>query len=94
MPVISRTVTVHNKEGQRLRSALWGKPRLWRRKKTNEENIKDAITHALQLLKQQKLGSIVYVNNIPIWNAKFGLDGSYYIAWKSNPTAEYWKRKV
>jgi len=72
---------------------------VWDKKKTTEGNIREAVDYANFTLKIWKSGTVVYVKRgygepVPIYQAKYGNDGSYFTAWKPNPLAEYWRRRI
>jgi len=79
---------------------LWGNFRAWLKKEDMVLNIKDAIRYARQYLQANHIGTIVYIARkgtraaIPIWEAKWGHDNLPFMAWKPNPAAEYWRRRI
>lgn len=80
--------------------AIWGSFKAWLGSKDMVLNIKEAIRYAKQQLRRQHIGTIVYIakkgtkSAIPIWEAKWGHDNLPFMAWKPNPAAEYWRRKI
>tara|TARA_Y100000310_G_scaffold268515_1_gene281157 strand:- start:421 stop:843 length:423 start_codon:yes stop_codon:yes gene_type:complete len=102
--VQSRSVTVMNPQGEWLNKARWGKWENWNDYTNNSRNLKMAIKNALRRLNKHQVGTVIYVRVVvnrlasdsilPIWQAKWGGDGFPFVAWKRNPVAEYWKRRV
>lgn len=92
--VFSRAVTIFSPSGKRIRTARWGKEERWSASANTVTNIKTAMKHALSRISKRRVGTVVYVNDIPIWEAKWGTDGINYIHWKNNPIALLWKRRL
>jgi len=80
--------------------ALWGKFRVWSDYSNNLSNLKAAIRYAIGYLGRSHIGTIVYIGAkgsrqpVPVFEAKWGHDGVPYRAWKNNPAAMMWKRKI
>ena len=91
IPVRSRHVTIFSPSGKRMREAKWGRWQLWHRFPDTTNNLKDALRYTLSTLKKKGLGSVIYVGNVPVFDAKMGADRVPYVSWKDNPTAYNWK---
>ena len=91
--ITTRHVTIISAEGERLKKAVWSRPRHWRKHKATESNIKQAITFANNKLNTDHIGTVVYVGNMPIYHTKWG-GGKGFAGWKNNPVAGFWKRKL
>ena len=80
--------------------SIWGKPRRWDRHADILSNVRDALKHALSYLAAKQIGTIVYVVGkngqelIPIFECKWGNDNIPYKAFKNNPVAGWWRRKL
>jgi len=80
--------------------AVWGRYRAWLRNEDMVLNIKEAIRYAKRYLRDNHIGTIVYIakegtrSALPIWEAKWGHDNLPFMAWKPNPAAEYWRRRI
>ena len=93
--ITTRHVTLMDKNGHRIQKPRYpGKPHIWNHQDTPEKNLLQAIKYALWVLKEKQVGTVIWVNKIPVWHCKFGTDGSYFQGWKDDPLAEYWKRRV
>jgi len=96
MKVWSRLVS---KKGRKMTWGLWVS---WDRNLDPAKNIKQAINAAIGYLKRRKVGTVIYIgdrrklpgNATPVFHAKYGTDKSLFMKWKSNPVADYWRRKV
>jgi len=99
--VFDKDGTGHRFSGGKIR---WGKWRTWNRRLDNELNLREAIRWAMLRLKTFRLGAVVYIRAVvnnraskeetPIFEAKWGHDDLPYMAWKDNPAAYYWKRRL
>ena len=75
--------------------AVWGKVQTRRVKSTNlAEYIRNALTYAHRILNRKQIGTVVSINDIPVYHTKWGNDGYPFYGWKDNPTAQYWKRSL
>lgn len=80
--------------------AVWGKFVVWLKHEDMVLDIQEAISYAKKKLRENHIGTIVYIakkgtmSALPIWEAKWGHDNLPYMAWKPNPAAEYWRRRV
>lgn len=97
--VISRNVYITDRYGRRIREARWGKWMRWNRHNSDARNVREAVEYADFQLMIWGVSTVVYVKRglnqpVPVYQAKQGIDGSRYRAWKSNPLAEYWRRRV
>lgn len=91
--VRTKHVTIYSPEGGRLKQAVWGKPRLWKKYKTIANNLKHAIIYARKVLEKQKIGTIVYIGDVPVYHCKWG-GGREFAGWKNNPAGEFWRLKL
>ena len=91
--VSTRHVTITNPAGDRLKKAIWTAPKIWRKYKEVAANLKQAITYARKVLAKKQIGTIVYVEDTPVYHCKWG-GGRGFQGWKNNPVAEYWRRKL
>jgi len=91
--ISTRHVTITSATGERLKEPVWSKPRMWRKSKNVLTNLKRAITYAQNVLEQKRIGTVVYVGNAAVYHCKWG-GGRAFQGWKSNPAAEWWKRKL
>lgn len=91
--VSTKHITITSATGERLKDPVWSKPRMWRRSKNNATNLLRAITHANNVLEQKRIGTVVYVGDMPVYHCKWGA-GKAFTGWKANPAAEYWRRKL
>lgn len=95
MPIVrTRHVSLTNKEGGRLKQAIWSKPRRWMKLKSVGANLKAAINFALRYLQLHRIGTVVYIGDTPVFHCKWGVDGRSFSGWKSNPVAAYWQNKL
>lgn len=91
----------HRFSGGKVR---WGKWRTWNQYIDNILNIRASVREAKARLSRKHQGTVLYIrpviNNlpsdktVPIFEAKWGHDGVPYLAWKDNPAAYYWQRRV
>lgn len=91
--VSTRHITITSATGERLKKPVWSKPRMWRRSKNTATNLHRAIAYANNVLEQKRIGTVVYIGDIPVYHAKWG-GGRAFMGWKANPAAEYWRRKI
>lgn len=79
--------------------AQWGDFNIARYKADTAANIKTVIDLAFRYAKNKQKGTIIYVATtggeaIPIYQVKYGRDGSIFHAWKQGPVPSYWQRQV
>ena len=91
--VRTRHVTIVSPAGERLKKTVWGKARVWRKYKDLLPNLKQAITYARGVLAKQRIGTVVYIGDVPVYHCKWG-DGRAFKGWKANPVAEYWRKRL
>ena len=100
--VFSRAIKETDKDGKRLHTTLWGRPRIWDRKELPVDNLRMAIRWARASMKKNHVGYIVYrrivINGMPtekiepLFQAKWGHDGLPYTALK--PLGIEWMRGI
>ena len=91
--VTTKHVTIYSPEGSRLKDAVWSRARVWRKYKDTLGNLKQAITFAREVMDRKQIGTVVYVGDTPVYHTKWGGGRAFY-GWKSNPVAEWWRRRV
>ena len=96
--VRTRQITTLSPDGKRLMFPKWGKPRIWKRYTDTLSNLEQAIDYGAKALANRRMGTIVYVNTVPVYHFKFGVSAktgpSFFSGWKSNPVARYWKNRA
>lgn len=91
--VSTRHVRITSRTGERLKKAVWTEPKLWRKSRDIAANLKQAITYARRVLRDKRIGTVVYVGDVPVYHCKWGA-GRAFQGWKDNPVAGYWRRKL
>ena len=91
--VRTRSITITASDGTRLKKPKWGRARLWQKYPGIAKNLTPAIAHANKVLENSRIGTIVYVGDIPVYHCKWG-SGKGFSGWKGNPVAGLWQRKL
>jgi len=91
--VRTRHVTITSPEGERLKRPMWGKAKRWAKSRDILTNLRQAINYARKVMDKKRLGTVVYIGDVPIYHCKWG-GGRVFAGWKANPAAGYWRRKV
>ena len=86
-------VVIKNKEGGWTSKPLWSRAKVFVAGDLLTR-IKNAIRYAHRILNEKQTGTVIYINDIPIYHTKWGNDGQPFSGWKPNPVAEYWRRQV
>ena len=91
--VRTRHITIVSPAGERLKQPVWSRARLWRKYRDLLPNLRRAIDYAREVLAKQRIGTVVYIGDVPVYHCKWG-DGRAFKGWKANPVAEYWRKRL
>lgn len=91
--VRTRHVTITSPAGDRLQKPIWSRARAWKRYRDLLPNLRQAINYARGVLAKKQIGTVVYIGDVPIYQCKWG-GGRAFTAWKANPVAEYWRKRL
>ena len=100
--VFSKSIIENDKNGKRLHTTKWGRPRTWDRKELPLDNLKMAIRWARASMKKTHTGYVIYrrvvINGIPtekiepLFQAKWGHDDLPFTALK--PLGIQWVKGI
>ena len=91
--VRTRHITIVSPAGDRLKKPVWSRARVWRKYREVLPNLRRAIDYAREVLAKQRIGTVVYIGDVPVYHCKWG-DGRAFRGWKANPVAEYWRKRL
>jgi hypothetical protein len=99
----SRSVTIWNRAGKRIKYARWGRWVTWNDHTDNADNFRDAVGYVTERMENNKQGGIVYarvvVNSLAtrtvtkLYEAKWGVDKQPFTAY-AGPVGNWWKEKA